>query len=301
MKRPLFCLLVFWAVLVPRPAAARIATLGEISKVGLWDENPLHVAILMDAEGRKALTSQNGGITWIKSEAELSPEKLRPLPQEGQVQYRFARFPERDGVIMLSGQTLIQSTDGGQTWLDVSPWGFLRDQFRDEVENRKAEYLASYGHWLPSYDDNWLMVFSVSGGFLLLVVGWMLWRQKQAFCSSLLLSGVCSLGGAIAFSAIRVSGNYMFVTAQWEGIMVSNSGWIIAPRWPWGLAMHLTSDVSLAPLAAIFSLSISPLNFALMAALPRWRKALQICGLAVAIMIVLLAAGVIFYGRERAL
>lgn len=303
-RAPFHGLLVLWLVCTALPVAAHIDTLGEITKVGLWDDNPLHVALLMEGGGdvrpEMTLTSQDGGITWKISDAALPPEKMRPLPQEGQVQYRIAWFPESENVKPVNGSTLIRSTDGGQNWTDISPWKFLRGQLRDKIEKRKAKYLAQYGLWLPD-NENWLLVFSVSASFLLLVGGWVVWRQKQAVLSLLLLSCICCLMGGAAFFSMHAFYLWLFEMEQWEGMLVWTSGWIDAPRWPLGLVMQLTGNVWLAPLAAMVCLCVSPLNFALATALPRWRKTLHVGGLAVAIVILLLVAGVIFYGREGAL
>lgn len=281
-------LLAFWAIFAVCPASARLATLGEITKVGLWDDNPLHVAILMDESGQD-LISDDGGVTWKKLETDLSPENLRSLPLEGQVQYRFT----------LGWHTLIFSNDGGQNWTEISPWEFLRGLSRERIENQKSNYLAKYGHWLR-HDDNWPLVFFISTGSLLFAGGWILWRQKQGVLFPLFFSGVCAYTSGFACFAVNAIIRWQFEAEQWETMQVWST-WIYAPRWPLGLLMHLTGNVWLAPMAAIGCLSVSPLTFALAIALPNWRKTLHVCGLAVAIGVVLLAAGVIFYGRESAL
>jgi hypothetical protein len=301
VTRLIQCLVLVGCLLVASPAGAKLISFGDIDRVGLLDDNPKHIAIVLKDGDWEAVTSQDGGRTWKIAQVVQLPATLKNLPTTGEIRYIVVGSPD----VLPREQLFIRSDNAGHDWTDISPWDFLRQTLRDNMAKKQSLYMEIYGSWF-SYGlgrpdvpvPAWFILFLGS------VIGWL--TAVAIFCASeryhlpeLILSSlvVCLLTG-IGFCAIYLLYFYLFTEAQWDVSL----GLLEYPKLPMGILLELTSNPWGAPLAAFICFSGTPLYSAVAnAAHPRRTQiALKVIRVVLLLGLVTLVVTAAIYGRGRA-
>ena len=249
MKRTTFSLaIVLLCLFATLPASARLRTLGTIDQVGLSDDDPNHIVVVLRECEWDAVKSTDGGTTWHTGKRDTLPAVLKPLPATGAVCYRWA------------GDCLIRSSDAGTSWCDVSPWRFLRRMIGEDVEREKERFLVQFGVWLPAdRGPAWVPSFVVSALCLLAALCifqarfGLPWVQRAlvSSCLYVLIGGALFAIGA-HYSRLMCYEQWLYRQSHWD-----NGIWF--PRWPLGILLHLTCDPWLAPVAVLICFPLTPL------------------------------------------
>ena len=288
MKRPCLCLLVLCAIFASNPAAASLRSLGTITEIGLTDDNPLHVAIVL-GDGSplwEAIHSQDGGEHWTIAQRAALPETLRKLPTDAEVRYLF-----------IENKYLLISSDSGITWKLVSPWSYLNDLTRISIEAEKSRFMVQYGALLPN-DDWWPIIYISSVGMLIGSIASLLWRQKKTWLMPSIATVCCYLFlGLGLFMFGQQYFNWMCYL-QWDGQMAHEQASQL-PLWPLGLMLHFTGNSFIAPITAMICFPLTPLysKFCELLKSPLRQKIAYWTGVIVVVAFASFIATVPFIGR----
>lgn len=204
MKLRLLAVSLVVLMIVPTTVWASLRTLGSIEAVGLASENALHVGVLLKDCEWEAVASSDGGRTWRLAKRAKLPASLAPLPARGEIRYQ-----------IVDGRLILRSDNSGATWSDISPWRFLGEAVRQDVDAEKKRFLAKYGHWLPE-SEVWLFSFVGTVAGVLAVGGWYLRRLRKEWMPPVALSLAAYCLFALGLFAAHAWFINWFCSEQWS-------------------------------------------------------------------------------------
>jgi hypothetical protein len=302
--------LAIWLLFFPGEAWARLRLLGQIKTVGLASENPLDVAIVLEACEWDGVASSDGGRTWRvvpqtqgAVQKTQPPKPLYPLPEEGRIRYRFVTTPA-PGSIFGKPQRLFLSEDAGATWTDVSPWRFLGNVIHSGVEADRQRFLLHYGPLLPQ-DTAWPWVFGATAAALLGIGGWCCRRLRGQCPKPVIRSAMAYVLTGLALFFLHWLLIAYLCTYQWHSFYAHWESGVMYPLWARGVFLHLTGNARLAPLMAAALFPSTALCASILFAAPgagrAWFRALAATVIYGGLLIMLILAGTwnIGYGSIR--
>jgi hypothetical protein len=286
MKRFYYCLMAINLLGCFLPAWASLRTLGEISEAGYRDADLSQLVILLEGCEWDGVVSHDGGKTWVVTRKEQLSAALTPLPLEGTVQFR-----------KLAKGLVLKSTDAGTTWIDISPWPFLRKAIRDSVDAEKQRFLKKFGKWLPN-DLTWSLSYGLSALLFCVVSARCCHRCHGVWVSALVSSLVSYLLIGTCLFAIHQFAIWTF-NDQWNYRYDHWDNGIHFPLWPAGIALHLLGNNWLAPISAALCFPAVPLFNQAVTQNPesRWQKRTSLIGTFLVVGFVAFVFLAILFGR----
>ncbi|OGV51201.1 MAG: hypothetical protein A2017_04870 [Lentisphaerae bacterium GWF2_44_16] len=284
MKSIIFFLCMTTVLFFSLSAMARLRGGPIVESIGIFDENPSHIAIIFKENG-KSIASFDCGSKWDAIRKENLPEKLYPLPSTGKIRYQIA------------GATIICSENAGLTWKDISPSFFLSCQLRDKIKESRQRFKNKFSLWLPEYQF-WPLPFSISSFIIVLFASIVLARRRESWRTAMLLSLFTYFLIGTALWCIGAYFITMLCDMQWTGLMAGSWGGMIYPRWPLGIILLLCGSPYLAPITAAICLPLTPLFGTKIMTESRSGRILRLVWITVALAFIIFIPLALFFGRS---